>query len=74
VVVEVGEDGDWEDMEMVFLFLRVTRSAKFRFLKQRSEDGRSLDLDIYFLFVSDSKKWYALYIIMPSQYLPTFPS
>jgi hypothetical protein len=26
------------------------------------------------LFVSNSKKWYALYIIMPSQYLPTFPS
>jgi hypothetical protein len=23
------------------------------------------------LFVSDSKKWYALYNIMPSQYLPT---
>jgi hypothetical protein len=33
-------------MEMVFLFLRVTRSAKFRFLKERAW---SLDVDIYFL-------------------------
>jgi hypothetical protein len=31
-------------LERIWCFLRVTRSAKFRSLKERGEDGRSLDL------------------------------